>query len=119
MKNTSYEPKRWTKQAIYCYTIGCVCEKCSYNIPLESTKICHTKEAVLELVRILGKPEENLLLAEKGLRRCKCCGKIKRLEEYHHHDGVYNYSYCAKCSNAKGAMYRAKKKREKLLKLGA
>ena len=110
MKNTSYIPKRWTNQAIYCYMRGCICEGCSYNIPLESIKQCQTKNAVLELVRILGKPKENILLAEQGLRRCACCGQIKRLDEYHSHDGVYDYSYCKKCSNAKGAIYRAKRK---------
>ena len=109
MRNTNYEPKKWTKQAIYCYLRGCVCEGCSYNINLESIDKCQTKYSVIKLVRIKGLPKENLLLESKGLRRCSCCKKIKKLEEFHNtNNRLYGCYYCRECANKKCETYRKK-----------
>ena len=40
--------RRWTNTALECYVRGCVCEGCFYTDFL--------KASVLELVRVLGKP---------------------------------------------------------------
>ncbi len=113
MSNVNRAPYRWTSQAVYCYIRGCVCEGCSYNIPLESIKQCQTKNAVLELVRTIGKPKENLLLAEYGLRRCTYCGKVKKIEEFHKYSCKAQPSHCAECTNKLGVLYREKKKQQR------
>ena len=57
----NYKPKhqpklrRWTKSAIDCYNRGCVCKGCEYQKILSCH--CRMKLTVLELVRLLGKPE--------------------------------------------------------------
>lgn len=111
-----YKTARWTEQAIYCYLRGCKCKGCSYNIKLESIKKCHMKASVLETVRVLGKPKENVILFEQGLKRCSKCGKIKKLEEYHANkrDGKNGKaSYCMQCQNEASRAYRARKKKER------
>lgn len=48
--------RRWTKTAVECYQIGCICKNCSlYEILGEH---CMCKGAVLELVRTIGIPGE-------------------------------------------------------------
>jgi hypothetical protein len=46
--------KRWTKSAIDCYNRGCKCSECEYSKILTSP--CQMKKTVIELVRVLGKP---------------------------------------------------------------
>lgn len=48
--------RRWTPTAIDCYKRGCDCAGCFFNDFLESSK-CQTKASVLELVRVIGRPE--------------------------------------------------------------
>lgn len=108
-KNMSYIPRRWTKQAVHCYKIGCMCDKCSYKVELESTDRCLTKQAVLELVRTIGKPTEYFLLLEDNLKRCPMCKKIKPLDEFHEAGNPSKSTYCRVCSNKIGKKYRDKK----------
>ena len=50
--------RRWTKTAIDCYQRGCVCESCYYNdFFKDSPQRCQMKATVLELVRVLGIPQ--------------------------------------------------------------
>lgn len=48
--------RRWTKLAKECYSINCICEKCSF-IPEDLKKRCFVKSYVLALYRKFGKPE--------------------------------------------------------------
>ena len=114
IKQTTYKPTRWTPQAIHCYMRGGVCSGCSYKVQLESIDRCFTKKAVIELVRLYGKPNENLLLAEKGLRKCLDCGKVMPIEDYWASD-TNPSPYCPECARARGALYRQRHK-EKLRK---
>jgi len=63
--------RRWTKTAIDCYQRGCVCENCYYcGFFKDSPQRCQMKATVLELVRVLGipqniEPKEYLLEEEK------------------------------------------------------
>ena len=100
----------WTNQAVYCYMRNGQCKGCIYNIPLESIEECQTKFIIKEILSRKGKPKENLILAEYGLKRCAICKKIKKFEDFHNSQ----YSYCAECSNLKGKIYREKVKRKKL-----
>jgi hypothetical protein len=52
--------KNWTPTAVDCYSIGCICSKCSlYNIYFShSDGKCRMKETVIELVRKLGAPSK-------------------------------------------------------------
>jgi len=50
--------RRWTKTAIECYKRGCVCSGCFYaNFFKGSLQRCQMKATILELVRVLGRPE--------------------------------------------------------------
>lgn len=49
--------RRWTQQAIECYTIGCRCSQCEMNELMKGK--CQMKHVVLELVRVLGRPKGN------------------------------------------------------------
>ncbi|HSA06624.1 MAG TPA: hypothetical protein P5556_05560 [Candidatus Gastranaerophilales bacterium] len=50
--------RRWTKAAIDCYQRGCVCESCFYSEFFQnSPQRCQMKATVLELVRVLGIPQ--------------------------------------------------------------
>lgn len=50
--------RRWTKAAIDCYQRGCVCEGCYYKeFFSDSPQRCLMKNTVLELVRVLGRPQ--------------------------------------------------------------
>ena len=50
--------KRWTPTALECYKRGCVCEGCFYSDFFSATaQKCQMKASVLELVRVLGKPD--------------------------------------------------------------
>ncbi len=50
--------RRWTKAAIDCYQRGCVCEGCYYKDFFSgSPQRCLMKSTVLELVRVLGVPQ--------------------------------------------------------------
>jgi hypothetical protein len=49
--------RRWTQTAIDCYKRGCVCSGCFYyDFFKESPQKCQMKATVLELVRVLGRP---------------------------------------------------------------
>ena len=65
-KNTTV--RRWTQTAIECYKRGCRCSGCFYNdFFAGSPQKCQMKYTVLELVRVIGKPDaetESLLLEE-------------------------------------------------------
>ncbi len=52
--------KNWTPTAIDCYKLGCSCYKCNlYKIYFaDSIFKCKMKETVIELVRKIGRPEE-------------------------------------------------------------
>ena len=50
--------KGWTTTAIECYKRGCNCEGCFYtDFFNKSSQKCQMKASVLELVRVLGKPD--------------------------------------------------------------
>lgn len=50
--------RRWTTTAIECYKRGCNCEGCFYTDFFgKSSQKCQMKASVLELVRVLGKPD--------------------------------------------------------------
>ena len=55
--------KNWTQTAIDCYLLGCVCSKCNiYKIYFMNTNSkCMMKNTVIELVRRLGTPKEDLI----------------------------------------------------------
>ena len=53
--------RRWTNTALECYKRGCVCEGCWYtDFFNSSSQKCQMKASVLELVRVLGKPNVEL-----------------------------------------------------------
>ena len=53
--------RRWTTTALECYKRGCNCEGCFYtDFFNNSSQKCQMKAAVLELVRVLGKPDVEL-----------------------------------------------------------
>lgn len=53
--------RRWTQTAIECYKRGCNCEGCFYtDFFNNSSQKCQMKASVLELVRVLGKPDIEL-----------------------------------------------------------
>ena len=59
--------RRWTNTALECYKRGCVCDGCFYKDFFNgSAQKCQMKASVVELVRVLGKPNVELqqLLAE-------------------------------------------------------
>lgn len=47
--------RRWTRSAVECYEIGCMCSRC--YLPLIMETPCQMKIVVMELVRKFGKPE--------------------------------------------------------------
>lgn len=49
--------RRWTKLAVECYSINCICSNCSF-IPDKYKSICQVKNYVLELYRKFGKPKD-------------------------------------------------------------
>ncbi|MBE7705932.1 MAG: hypothetical protein E7Z91_01615 [Cyanobacteria bacterium SIG30] len=50
--------RRWTPTAMECYKRGCNCEGCFYaDFFNNSSQKCQMKASVLELVRVLGKPD--------------------------------------------------------------
>lgn len=50
------KPRRWTQGALDCFSIGCQCRYCPIKVLLGRRK-CEMKGAVVELVRLFGKPE--------------------------------------------------------------
>ena len=49
--------RRWTQTAIDCYKRGCICSGCFYSDFFKSSpQRCQMKATVLELVRVLGRP---------------------------------------------------------------
>ena len=53
--------KRWTPTALECYKRGCNCDGCFYSDFFSATaQKCQMKASVLELVRVLGKPDIEL-----------------------------------------------------------
>lgn len=53
--------RRWTNTAIECYKRGCVCSGCFYaDFFNKTSQKCQMKASVLELVRVLGKPDVEL-----------------------------------------------------------
>lgn len=60
---------RWYQDSIYCYSIGCRCDKCRIGKMLES--YCRCKYTVLELVKRLGPPdEETIKRLENETKKC-------------------------------------------------
>lgn len=56
--NKIYVQRRWTQESIACYLRGCVCEGCRYkSFFTDKKQKCMMKAAVIESVRVLGKPE--------------------------------------------------------------
>lgn len=56
--NKTFKQRRWTKDSIACYLRGCVCEGCPYNsFFTDKRQKCRMKMAVIESVRVLGKPK--------------------------------------------------------------
>lgn len=53
--------KEWTKSAIDCYSIGCMCSKCFlYHVFFSKKNYeCKMKYMVIKLVKNLGTPEFN------------------------------------------------------------
>jgi hypothetical protein len=50
--------RRWTSTAVECYKRGCVCSGCFYSEFFKSSpQKCQMKSTVLELVRVLGTPQ--------------------------------------------------------------
>lgn len=49
--------ERWTPTAIECYERGCNCSTCPIQKYIKSQK-CQMKNTVIELVKILGKPNK-------------------------------------------------------------
>lgn len=50
--------RRWTRSAVECYKLGCVCHKCFlYEIMGDR---CRMKNAVIDLVRRFGRPLKEL-----------------------------------------------------------
>ena len=54
--------KNWTQTAVDCYMLGCVCSKCNiYKFYfLNSGGKCKMKDTVIELVRRLGAPKDEV-----------------------------------------------------------
>lgn len=53
--------RRWTTTALECYKRQCSCNGCFYNAFFSSSsQKCQMKAAVLELVRVIGKPDIDL-----------------------------------------------------------
>ena len=53
--------RRWTTTALECYKRGCNCEGCFYRDFFSgSSQKCQMKASVLELVRVLGKPDVDI-----------------------------------------------------------
>lgn len=51
--------RRWTVSAVECFKRGCVCSGCFYeNFFTNNSQKCQMKGAVMELVRVFGKPEQ-------------------------------------------------------------
>jgi len=50
--------RRWNPTAVECYNRGCICEGCQiYECYFKNTdEKCSMRDAVKELVRIIGKP---------------------------------------------------------------
>ena len=53
----------WTPTAIDCYKLGCNCSKCNLNKIYFKNKFakCSMMETVIELVRKLGAPKEDVI----------------------------------------------------------
>ncbi len=52
--------RRWTKAAVDCYERGCVCSNCYYSTFFSgSPQRCQMKATVLELVRVIGLPQNS------------------------------------------------------------
>lgn len=49
--------QRWTPSAVECYQRGCICSNCPIREVIKSQK-CQMKATVIELVKILGKPNK-------------------------------------------------------------
>jgi len=62
--------RRWTKTAEDCFNRGCKCQGCYFNDFFSNNRKCQMKLTVLELVRVLGAPEnsngKDMLLPEQG-----------------------------------------------------
>ena len=59
--------RRWTQTAIDCYKRGCVCSGCFYSDFFKaSPHKCQMKATVLELVRVLGRPDVDSIEAIIG-----------------------------------------------------
>lgn len=49
--------QRWTPSAVECYQRGCICSNCPIQEFIKSQK-CQMKATVIELVKVLGKPNK-------------------------------------------------------------
>lgn len=55
--------RRWTRSAVECYSIGCICCKCPiFNIIGDR---CRMKKTVIALVRIYGRPKREICYEKK------------------------------------------------------
>lgn len=59
-ESSSETNKQWTRTAVDCYKLGCICSKCTlYEVFFSKKKFkCKMKETVIELVRKLGVPKD-------------------------------------------------------------
>lgn len=79
------QQNRWSQTALDCYLRGCVCEGCLLSEIIESSK-CHMKAAVIELVRIYGKPEYNEVVAPDGAVEYVLLNKIGKKDLLDSHE---------------------------------
>ena len=56
--NGLLEYENWTETAIQCYKSKFPCETCKLRYRLETLNPCRMKEAVMQLIRKFGLPEE-------------------------------------------------------------
>ena len=49
--------QRWIPSAVECYQRGCICSNCPIQEFIKSQK-CQMKATVIELVKVLGKPNK-------------------------------------------------------------
>jgi len=54
--------RRWTKAAVDCYKRGCICKNCFFHETYfkHYRSGCFMKFTVIELVRVLERPKDNL-----------------------------------------------------------
>ena len=91
MSTFRMNPRRWTEGAIACYKRGCNCSGCITREILETP--CYMKAAVIELVRKLGAPPEEINPKELTKKEQQTIDAIL--------DGCRNYKEIAEKMNVK------------------